>query len=90
MLLEWISLILVGALIGWLASLVMKTDAQQGALLNVLIGVVGALLGKWVFADLLGFGSAEAAGAFSFLGLLWGVIGAAILIFILKVFNVLH
>lgn len=85
----WIILIIVGALIGWLASKVMNTDEQQGALTNVLVGIVGAVLGKWLFADVLGIGSAAAAGTLSFMGVLWGVLGAVILIAILKAFNVL-
>ena len=36
--------LLVGALVGWLASMVMRTDAQQGALLNIVVGIVGALI----------------------------------------------
>ena len=46
---DWIIAILVGALIGWLASLVMKTDAQQGAIANILVGIIGAALGRWIF-----------------------------------------
>lgn len=86
---DWIVAILVGALIGWLASLIMRTDEQQGALANIGIGVVGSVVGKWVFGDLLGIGGATVAGSFSFFGLLWGVIGAVVLIAILKAFKVL-
>jgi len=67
----------------------MKTDGQQGLLANVAIGIVGSLLGRWLFLDILGFGTAEAAGEFSLIGLFWGVAGAAILIFILKALKVL-
>jgi uncharacterized membrane protein YeaQ/YmgE (transglycosylase-associated protein family) len=84
----WIITILVGALIGWLASIIMKTNAQQGAIANILVGIVGSLLGRWVFSDVLHIGGATAAGSFSFLGLLWGIIGAVILIAILKALNV--
>jgi uncharacterized membrane protein YeaQ/YmgE (transglycosylase-associated protein family) len=42
--------ILFGALVGWIASLIMKTDAQQGALLNIVVGVVGAVLGGWIMS----------------------------------------
>lgn len=41
--------LLFGALIGWLASLIMKTDAQQGALLNIVVGIVGAMIGGFLF-----------------------------------------
>lgn len=81
--------LIVGALIGWIASLIMKTDDQQGALLNVLVGVAGSLLGKWFFGDLLGLGGAAAAGAFSVVGLIFGIAGAVILIAILKLLNLL-
>lgn len=84
----WIITILVGALIGWIASIIMKTNAQMGAIANILVGIVGSLLGRWLFADVLGLGGATAAGGFSFLGLLWGIVGAVILIFILKALNI--
>lgn len=82
--------VLVGALIGWLASIVMKSDAQQGALANILIGIVGSLLGAWLFGDVLGFGSASLAGAFTLIDLFWGVLGAVILIWLLRMFKVLR
>jgi len=76
--------IIVGGLIGWLASIVMRTNAQQGILLNVLVGIAGAALGRWLFGDVLGVGGAFTAGTFTLKGLLWGVIGAAVLILALK------
>ncbi len=85
----WIIAVIVGALIGWIASLVMRTDAQQGALANIGIGIVGSLLGKWIFADLLGIGGASVAGAFSLVGLFWGIVGAVILIAVLKALRIL-
>ena len=84
----WIITILVGALIGWLASIIMKTNAQQGAIANILVGIVGSILGRWIFSDLLGIGGATAAGAFSIMGLVWGIVGAIILIAILKALNI--
>lgn len=88
MLLDWLVVILVGALIGWLASMVMRTDTQQGALANILVGIFGALLGRWVFGDLLGIGGAATAGTFSFWGIIWGVVGAVILIALLRALKV--
>ncbi len=85
---DWIAAIIVGGIIGWLASLLMKTDAQQGILLNVVIGIVGSVLGRWVFADILGIGAAWSSGSFSIAGLLFGVLGAAILIAILKALRI--
>lgn len=85
---DWIVAILVGALIGWLASLVMGTDARQGAIANILIGIIGSALGRWLFADVLNIGGAAAAGSFSILGILWGVLGAIVLIFLLRAMRV--
>ena len=86
---DWIVAIIVGALIGWLASLVMKTDEQQGALANIGIGIVGSVLGRLLFSNVLGIGGAAAAGTFSLMGILFGVLGAIVLIAILKAFKVL-
>ena len=87
---DWIIALLVGALIGWLASLIMKTDAQQGALMNIVIGIVGSLLGRWLFGDVLRLGGATAAGGFNLMGIIWGVLGAVVLIAILKALKVLR
>ncbi|MGL4611552.1 MAG: GlsB/YeaQ/YmgE family stress response membrane protein [Trueperaceae bacterium] len=86
---SWIIAILVGALVGWLASIIMKTDSQQGPIANILIGVVGAALARWFFADVLGVGG-TAAGTFSIMGIVWGIIGAIVLIFLLKALRVLR
>lgn len=81
--------ILIGAFIGWLASVIMGTDGQQGALANILIGIVGASIGRWVFADLLKIGSATASGAITLPGILWAVLGACVLIGLLKLVRVM-
>ena len=86
---EWIIALLIGALIGWLASLIMHTDAQQGAFANIIIGIIGSLLGQIIFVNVLGIGSAASAGSFSFAGVFWGVLGAVVLIAILKAVKVL-
>lgn len=75
--------LVVGGVIGWLASLVMKTDAQQGMILNVVVGIVGALLGGWLLSPLLGAGFVN-QGDFSILGLLVSFGGAIILLFIVN------
>ena len=49
--------LIVGGIVGWLASLVMRTDGQQGILLNVVVGIVGALLGGWLISPLVGVGT---------------------------------
>jgi len=87
---DWIVAIIVGALIGWLASRFAGTDAQQGAVANILIGIFGSMLGRWLFADVLHIGGGATAGQFSFIGIFWGVLGALILIFLLKALRVLR
>ena len=71
--------LVVGGIIGWLASLVMRTDAQQGMILNVVVGIVGALLGGWLLSPLLGAGTLN-QGDFSLMGLLVSFGGAVILL----------
>ncbi len=52
-----IVLLIVGGVLGWLASIVMRTDAQQGIFLNIVVGIVGAMLGGFLLGPLLGGGS---------------------------------
>ncbi len=87
---SWIITIIIGALIGWIASMIMRTDEQQGAIANILIGIVGSLLGQWLFSGILGLGTADAAGTLSFTGVFWGVVGAVVLIGLLKAVRVLR
>ena len=47
----WIVTIVVGGLIGWVASILMRTNAQMGLVANIVVGVVGALIGKWLAAS---------------------------------------
>ena len=42
--------LIVGGVIGWLASLIMRTDAQQGIILNIVVGIIGAFIGGWIFS----------------------------------------
>ena len=71
--------LVVGGIVGWVASLIMKTDAQQGILLNVVVGIVGALIAGFVLTPLLGRGTIN-SGDFSIPGLLMSLIGAIILL----------
>jgi uncharacterized membrane protein YeaQ/YmgE (transglycosylase-associated protein family) len=77
-----ILLLVVGGIIGWLASIVMKTNAQMGLIANVVVGVVGAGLGGWL-AGVLGIGAAG-----SVMSWIVGIAGAVILIWILKAVGV--
>ncbi|SMB81680.1 GlsB/YeaQ/YmgE family stress response membrane protein [Deinococcus hopiensis] len=82
--------LLVGALCGWLASLVMKTDGQQGAIANILIGIVGSLLAQFLFGNLLHLGGTAAGNGFNLMSIVWGVVGSVVLIAILKAMRVLR
>ncbi|HKX99460.1 MAG TPA: GlsB/YeaQ/YmgE family stress response membrane protein [Steroidobacteraceae bacterium] len=75
--------LVVGGVIGWIASLIMKTDAQQGLFLNVVVGIVGALLGGWLISPLVGEGTVN-QGDFSIGGLLVSLAGAIILLFLVN------
>jgi uncharacterized membrane protein YeaQ/YmgE (transglycosylase-associated protein family) len=75
--------LVVGGVIGWIASLIMKTDAQQGLALNVVVGIVGALIGGWLISPLVGAGTLN-QGDFSLAGLLVSLVGAIILLFIVN------
>ena len=72
--------IVFGALVGWIASMVMKTNAQQGALANIVVGIVGALIGGWIMSF---FGHAGVTG-FNIYSFLVALAGAIILIDIVK------
>lgn len=71
--------IVIGGLIGWAASLVMKTDAQQGVVLNVVVGIVGALVGGWLLAPLFGTSTIN-QNDFSLASLVVSLLGAIILL----------
>ncbi|NTU83995.1 MAG: GlsB/YeaQ/YmgE family stress response membrane protein [Chloroflexales bacterium] len=79
--------LLFGALIGWLASLVMRTDAQQGVLLNIVVGIAGAFLGGLIF-NLFGIGGSNINNSdFSLISLIVSFIGAIVLLGIVNLFR---
>ena len=78
--------LIVGVLIGWVASMIMRTDAQQGVILNIVVGIIGALLGGWLLAPLLGTGTIN-SNDFSISGLLVSFLGAAVLLAIVNMFR---
>jgi uncharacterized membrane protein YeaQ/YmgE (transglycosylase-associated protein family) len=82
----WILIIIVGGILGWLASKVMKTDAQQGVLLNIVVGIVGAALAGFLLSPLLGIPTINSAN-FSIGGLLISFVGALILLAIVNFFR---
>lgn len=71
--------LVVGGVIGWLASLLMKTDGQQGILLNVVVGVVGAMVAGWLITPLVGVGTINQDN-FSLPALMVSFLGAAVLL----------
>lgn len=77
---DLVMMFLVGALAGWLASLVTRSDDEMGIVLNVVAGITGAFLARIIFGSLFGISSAEIAGTFTILGVLWGILGAVIII----------
>jgi len=75
--------LIVGGVIGWLASMLMKTNDQQGMFLNVVVGIVGALLGGWLISPLVGVGTIN-QNNFSLAAMLVSFVGAAILLAIVN------
>ena len=78
-----IAWLIVGGVIGWLASIMMNTNHQQGILLNVVVGIVGAMLAGWFISPLVGFGTIN-QNNFSLPALLVSFVGAVILLAIVK------
>ncbi len=78
--------IIVGGILGWLASIVMKTNDQQGIILNVVVGIVGAFLGGLLLAPLFGTGTIN-RGDFSFGSLVVSFVGAIVLLAIVNFFR---
>lgn len=76
-----IAWIVVGALAGWIASMIMKTDAEMGALANIVAGIVGAFIGGWVIGL---FGVTTPEGQFNIASILTAILGAVILIGVVK------
>lgn len=76
-------ILIVGGIIGWLASIIMRTDGQQGLLLNVVVGIVGAVLAGFVVTPLIG-GAPITSGAFDIRSLIASLIGAIILLAIVN------
>lgn len=72
--------IIFGALVGWIASIIMKTDQQQGIILNIVIGIIGAVIGGW----LMSFFGKGAVSGFNLYSFLVALFGAVVLIAIVK------
>ncbi len=77
--------LIVGGVVGWLASLIMRTDAQQGIWLNVIVGIIGALVGGWVISPMVGVGTIN--DALSIGSFLVSLAGAVVLLAIINLFR---
>lgn len=72
--------IIFGALVGWIASLIMNTDAEQGSIANIIIGIIGAVIGGWIMRS---FGETGMTG-FDIHSFIVALVGAVLLISIVK------
>ncbi|MFA6393697.1 MAG: GlsB/YeaQ/YmgE family stress response membrane protein [Patescibacteria group bacterium] len=72
--------IIFGALVGWIASIIMKTSPQQGIALNIVVGIIGAIIGGW----LMSFLGKSAVTGFNLYSFLVALFGAIVLIAIVK------
>jgi uncharacterized membrane protein YeaQ/YmgE (transglycosylase-associated protein family) len=84
--LNFIIWLIVGGLLGWVASLIMRTDGQQGLLLNIVVGIVGAFLAGLLLTPLFGESTIN-SNNFSIAGLLISLGGAVILLGIVNLFR---
>ena len=84
--LNFIIWIVVGAIIGWLASMIMHTNGQQGTIIDIVVGIVGAFIAGLVLSPLLGIGTIN-DGNFSLPALLVSLLGAVILLAVVKMFR---
>lgn len=81
-----IIMLVVGGVLGWIASMIMRTDGQQGIFLNVVIGVLGAVLSGYFLTPYLG-GAPITTGAFDIKSLVVSLLGAIILLAIINLFR---
>lgn len=78
--------LIVGGVIGWIASLLMRTDGQQGIVLNVVVGIVGAMIGGWLISPMVGSPTIN-DGTFSLAALGVSLVGAVILLALVNLFR---
>ncbi len=71
--------IIFGGIVGWIASLIMNTDSQQGVIMNVVVGVIGAMIGGWIMSNL----GETAITGFNLYSFLVALLGSVILIAII-------
>ncbi|MES2480692.1 MAG: GlsB/YeaQ/YmgE family stress response membrane protein [Pseudomonadota bacterium] len=77
--------LIMGGVVGWLASLIMRTDGQQGILLNVVVGIVGAFIGGWVISPMVGVATINEGISIGSIAV--SLVGAIILLAIVNLFR---
>ena len=77
--------LIMGGLVGWLASMIMGTNNQQGIILNVVVGIVGAMIGGWLVGPMLGAGSINQG--ISIMSFVVSLAGAIVLLAIVSIFQ---
>ncbi len=82
---NFIIFLIVGGLAGWIASKIMGTDAQQGIILNVVVGIVGAMLAGWLISPLIGV--PDITDSLSIPAILVSIVGACLLLFLWKLIS---
>jgi uncharacterized membrane protein YeaQ/YmgE (transglycosylase-associated protein family) len=83
---NFIAWLVIGGVLGWIASMIMRTDGQQGIFLNIIVGIVGAFLGGWLISPLVGVPTIN-QDAFSLGAMAVSLVGAIILLAIVNLFN---
>ena len=71
--------LILGALAGWIASMIMGKDAQMGSIANIIVGIVGSLIGEWIYNAFFLNGSTPN----TFVQIIWAIIGACLLLWII-------
>jgi len=77
--------LIMGGIVGWIASIIMRTDEQQGILLNIVVGIVGAYIGGWLISPMVGTGTIN--DGFSIGSFVVSLLGAIILLAIVNLFR---
>lgn len=78
-----LTLLVVGGIVGWLASLVMRTDAQQGIILNIVVGIIGSFLAAFLLSPVFGIAPIT-SGAISLPTIMMSLLGAIVLLAIVN------
>ncbi len=78
----WLGTIVIGGLAGWVASMIMKTDAQMGVLWNIVVGVLGAVLANWLLPVLGLAGTTDSSGLIT--KFVVALVGAVVLLFLFR------